>query len=148
MNIILLEPMPNLGELGEEVSVRPGFARHFLLPQGKAVRATTANRTVFEERRAELERAANDRLAIATTRAAALEGVRLSIVVKAGDEGKLYGSVGTHDIATALVERDIEVAKSEVRMPDGVIRALGEYVVGLQFHPEVIVDLPVEVVAE
>ncbi|MDP6375284.1 MAG: 50S ribosomal protein L9 [Pseudomonadales bacterium] len=148
MNVILLEPLANLGDLGEEVSVKPGFARNFLLPQGKAVRATDENRALFEGRRAELERAASDRLTQAKGRAAQLEGVTVSIVVKAGDEGKLYGSVGTQDIATALTEQGIEIQKSEVRMPEGVIRSLGEYEVNVQLHSEVTVGIPVEVVAE
>jgi large subunit ribosomal protein L9 len=99
MNVILLERFGNLGDIGDEVAVKAGFARNYLIPQGKAVRATTTNRAVFEERRAELERAANEQLAEAQARAAKLEGVSLTIVVKAGEEGKLYGSVGTQDIA-------------------------------------------------
>ena len=148
MNVILLEPMSNLGDLGDEVSVKAGFARNYLLPQGKAVRATAENRTVFEERRAELQRAAEDRLNQAKGRAAQLEGVTVSIVVKAGEEGKLYGSVGTQDIADALVAQGAEVQKAEVRLPEGVIRSLGEYQVAIQLHSDVTVEVPVEVVEE
>ncbi|MCZ6657820.1 MAG: 50S ribosomal protein L9 [Gammaproteobacteria bacterium] len=148
MNVILLEPFGNLGELGEEVSVKAGFARNFLLPQGKAVRATDENRKLFEGQRLELEHVANERLSVAQDRAGKLEGVELTIVVKAGEEGKLYGSVGTQDIAAALTEQGLEIQKSEVRLPEGVIRALGEYQVGVQLHPDVVVEVPLSVVAE
>ncbi len=148
MNVILLEPLGNLGELGEEVSVKPGFARNFLLPQRKAVRATDENRKLFEGQRLDLERVADERLSVAQGRAGKLEGIELTIVVKAGEEGKLYGSVGTQDIATALTEQGPEIQKSEVRLPEGVIRAIGEYQVGVQLHPDVFVEVPLSVVAE
>ena len=148
MNVILLEPLGNLGDLGDEVSVKPGFARNFLLPQGKAVRATDENRKLFEGQRLELEHVANERLSVAQDRAGKLEGVELTIVVKAGEEGKLYGSVGTQDIAAALTEQGSEIQKSEVRLPEGVIRAIGEYQVGVQLHPDVVVEVPLSVVAE
>ncbi len=148
MNVILLEPLGGLGDLGDEVSVKAGFARNFLLPQGKAVRATDENRQVFEERRVELETSANERLTTAQARAGKLEGVELTIVVKAGEEGKLYGSVGTQDIATALGEQGADIQKSEVRLPGGAIRALGDYLVAVQLHSDVSVDVPLAVVAE
>ncbi len=148
MNVILLEPLGSLGDLGDEVSVKAGFARNFLLPQGKAVRATDENRQVFEERRVELETAANERLTTSQTRAGKLEGVELTIVVKAGEEGKLYGSVGTQDIATALGEQGADIQKSEVRLPGGAIRALGDYLVAVQLHADVTVEVPLAVVAE
>lgn len=148
MNVILLEPLGTLGDLGDEVSVKAGFARNFLLPQGKAVRATDENRQVFEERRVELETAANERLTTSQTRAGKLEGVELTIVVKAGEEGKLYGSVGTQDIATALGEQGADIQKSEVRLPGGAIRALGDYLVAVQLHADVTVEVPLAVVAE
>ncbi len=148
MNVILLEPLNNLGELGEEVVVKPGFARNFLIPQGKAVQATEANRAVFEQRRTELEAAANEKLSEAQGRAQKLEEYVLTIVVKTGEEGRLYGSVGTQDIATALTEAGYEVARSEVRMPEGVIRVAGDYDISLQFHSEVTVDIKVSVVPE
>ena len=148
MNVILLERVNNLGDLGDEVSVKPGFARNFLLPQGKAVQANESNRAVFEERRAELEAAANEKLGEAQVRASKLEEYTLTIVVKVGEEGKLYGSVGTQDIATAMTEAGHEVARSEVRMPEGVIRVAGEYPIGLQFHSDVTVDITVAVVPE
>ena len=148
MNVILLERLNNLGDLGDEVSVKPGFARNFLIPQGKAVQANDANRAVFEERRAELEKAAGDKLAVAQRRADALNEFTLTMVVKTGDEGRLYGSVGTQDIATALTSEGHEVTRAEVRMPEGVIRTAGEYEVGLQFHSDVSVDIQVHVVPE
>jgi len=148
MEVILLERFGNLGDLGEEVSVKGGYARNYLIPQGKAVRATPENRAQFEERRAELERAANEQLAEAGARAEKLEGLVVTMVVKAGDEGKLYGSVGTKDIADAVTAEGTEVAKSEVRLPEGVIRATGEYDVDLQLHSDVMVTIKVNIVAE
>lgn len=148
MNVILLERLVNLGDLGDEVVVKPGFARNFLIPQGKAVRATDENRTVFEERRAELEKVANEKLGVAKERAAKLEGMTLTIVVKAGEEGKLYGSVGTQDIADAIEAKGVEVEKSEVRLPEGAIRVLGDYEIDLQLHSDVFVAIQVSVVAE
>ncbi len=148
MNVILLERLNNLGDLGDEVVVKPGFARNFLIPQGKAVQANEANRSVFEGRRAELEKAASDKLSVAQARAAKLEDYTLTLVVKTGEEGRLYGSVGTQDIASALTEEGTEVARSEVRMPEGVIRIAGEYSIGLQFHSDVSVDIQVHVVPE
>ncbi|HEX7038007.1 MAG TPA: 50S ribosomal protein L9 [Pseudomonadales bacterium] len=148
MNVILLERIGKLGDLGDEVAVKPGYARNFLIPQGKAVRATPENRAVFEERRAELERVANERLAAAQERAAKLTDTSVTLVVKAGDEGKLYGSVGTQDIAEAVTAKGVEVEKSEVRLPEGPIRAIGEYEIDLQLHSDVIVPIRVVVVPE
>jgi len=148
MNVILLERIGNLGDLGEEVAVKPGFARNFLVPQGKAVRATAQNRAVFEERRAELERVANERMTEARERASRLEGMSITIVVKAGDEGKLYGSVGTQDIAEAVSGKGVEIEKSEVRLPEGAIRVIGEYEIDLQLHSDVVVTIQLAVVPE
>ena len=148
MNVILLERHRNLGDLGEEVSVRPGYARNYLIPQGKAVRASTEARALFEQRRAELERVANEQLGEAQARAAKLTDLAIAIVVKAGEEGKLYGSVGTQDIADAISRESIEVAKSEVRLPEGVIRSLGEYEIDVQLHSDVTVTVKVSVVPE
>ena len=148
MNVILLEPLANLGDIGEEVAVKAGFARNYLIPKGKAVRANEENRAVFEGRRAELEKAAADQLAEAQGRAAKLEGLSLTLVVKAGEEGKLYGSVGTQDIADAISAEAIEVVRAEVRMPEGVIRSIGEYEIDVQLHSEVTVSIAVAVVAE
>ncbi len=148
MNVILLERIRNLGDLGEEVGVKAGFARNYLIPKGKAVRATADNRGVFEARRAELERVAAERLGVAEGRAARLKDVAVTIAAKAGDEGKLYGSVGTADIADAVTALGTEVAKSEVRMPEGVIRVVGEYEIDLQLHSDLTVTVKVTVVPE
>lgn len=148
MNVILLDRIGNLGGLGDEVSVRPGFARNYLIPQGKAVRATAENRAVFEQRRAELEREANQKLGVAQERAQSLTDMMITIVVKAGEEGKLYGSVGTQDIAEAISGKGVSVEKAEVRLPEGVIREVGEYEIDLQLHAEVTVPIRLSVVAE
>ncbi|MDP7389423.1 MAG: 50S ribosomal protein L9 [Pseudomonadales bacterium] len=148
MNVILLERVNNLGDLGDEVSVKPGFARNFLIPNSKAVQANKANREYFEERRAELEKAANEKLTQAQTRAEGLADIVVTIMVKSGEEGRLYGSVGTQDIADALERDGKTVERSEVRMPEGVIRSLGEYEIALQLHSDVTVQIQVAVVEE
>ena len=148
MNVILLERVNNLGDLGDEVSVKAGFARNFLLPKKKAVQANDANRSVFEERRKELEDAANEKLSAAKERAKALNGYLLTIGVKAGEEDRLFGSVGTQDIADSLVSKGLEVERSEVRLPDGAIRVLGEYEVNIQLHSDVTATINLHVVAE
>lgn len=148
MNVILLERISSLGDLGEEVSVRNGYARNFLIPAGKAVRANEENRQVFEQRRAELEKAANARLTDARDRAAALADRELTIVARASEEGRLYGSVGTNEITSALADLGIMVNRAEVRMPDGAIRSVGEYDVDIQLHADVIETVHVEVIAE
>ena len=146
MNVILLERLNNLGDLGDEVSVKPGFARNFLIPQQKAVQANAANREIFEGRRAELEKNANERLGEAQDRAEKLQDYIATIVMKAGEEGRLYGSVGTQNIADALVAEGHQVERSEVRMPEGAIRALGEFDIALQLHSDVTVNIKVAVV--
>lgn len=149
MNIILLDKIANLGGLGETVSVKAGYARNFLFPQGKAVPATKENVEKFEQRRAELESKLADVLAQAQARAdqiAALTDV--TIASPAGDEGKLFGSIGTRDIADAVTSAGVEVTKSEVRMPNGTIREVGEYEVDLQLHTEVVVAVKVTVIRE
>jgi large subunit ribosomal protein L9 len=148
MNVILLERVNNLGDLGDEVSVKPGFARNFLIPNSKAVQANKANREYFEERRAELEKAANEKLTQAQSRAEGLADTMVTIMVKSGEEGRLYGSVGTQDIADALERDGKTVERSEVRMPEGVIRSLGEYEIALQLHSDVTVQIQVAVVEE
>lgn len=148
MNVILLERLNNLGDLGDEVSVKPGFARNYLIPQQKAVQANAANREVFEGRRAELEAAANELLTVAQARAEKLQDQIVTIMMKSGEEGRLYGSVGTQNIADALVADSFEVERSEVRMPEGAIRALGEYDISLQLHSDVTVNIKVAVVEE
>ena len=148
MEVILLENIGKLGHLGDTVSVKGGFGRNYLIPQGKAVPATAANVAHFEERRAELEAAAAEKLATAQARADQLNDLELSVVAKAGDEGKLFGSIGTRDIADAISGAGIEVAKSEVRLPNGVIRTIGEFDVTVQLHAEVSAQLKLIVVAE
>ncbi len=148
MQVILLERIVNLGSLGDEVAVRNGYARNYLIPTGKAVRATGESREAFEQRRAVLETAEGEKLAAAEARGSGLDDVFLTVMVRASEEGKLYGSVGTVEIARALTERGVEVAKSEVRMPEGVIRSVGEYEVEVQLHADVVRSVVVNVVAE
>jgi large subunit ribosomal protein L9 len=148
MNVILLERVNNLGDLGDEVYVKPGFARNYLIPNAKAVQANNANREVFEQRRSELEAKAQGILGEAKARAEKIEGHILTIMVKSGEEGRLYGSVGTQDIADALVADGHEVERSEVRLPDGAIRALGEYEIAVQLHSDVTAGIKVAVVEE
>lgn len=148
MNVILLERVNNLGDLGDQVAVKAGFARNYLIPQGIAVQANESNLAVFEEQRSELQVAANDKLSEAQVRAAKLVDHTLTILARVGEEGKLYGSVGTQDIASALVADGFEVQRSEVRMPEGAIRTAGDYLVGLQFHSDVVSEITVSVVAE
>ena len=148
MNVILLERVNNLGDLGDEVAVKPGFARNYLIPNSKAVQANKANRAYFEERRADLEKAANEKLTEAQARAEKLAETVVTIMVKSGEEGRLYGSVGTQDIADALARDGHAVARSEVRMPEGAIRSLGEYEIALQLHSDVTVEIKVAVVEE
>jgi large subunit ribosomal protein L9 len=148
MNVILLEPIANLGELGDEVVVRNGYGRNFLIPYGRALRATRGNRTMFEERRAELERAALARLTEAEQRAETLRGASVTISAKSGEEGKLYGSVGTRDIAEAVSALGTPVEKAEVRMPEGAIRQVGEYEIDIQLHSDLTVTVAVAVVGD
>ena len=145
MEIILLQKVANLGNIGDRVKVKAGYGRNFLLPQGKATLATADNIAKFEARRAELEKAAGDELSKAQARAAKLEGFKLSLTAKAGGEGKLFGSVGTSDIAEATTQgRLTTIERSEVRLPHGPIRQAGEHVVQLHLHTDVTVDLPVD----
>ena len=149
MQVILLDKIAHLGKVGDQVNVKSGYARNFLIPQGKAVMATAANIEHFEERRAELEEKAAQALAAAVDRAARLEALgSVTIASKAGDEGRLFGSIGTRDIADAITAKGVEVAKSEVRLPNGLIRTLGEHEVTFQFHGEVFSHLNVIIVAE
>ena len=149
MQVILLDKIAHLGKVGDQVNVKSGFARNYLIPQGKAVMATKANIEHFEARRAELEEKAAQALAAAADRAARLEALgSVTIAAKAGDEGRLFGSIGTRDIADAITAKGVEVAKSEVRLPNGLIRTLGEHEVTFQFHGEVFSYLNVVIVAE
>jgi large subunit ribosomal protein L9 len=149
MEIILLEKTRNLGNLGDKVKVRNGYGRNFLIPHGKAVPATEANIKFFEERRAELEKQANDKLAAAQARADKLTEIgSVTIPAKAGDEGKLFGSVGTRDIADAITAAGVAVAKAEVLMPNGAIRNTGDFELTVQLHSDVAATIKVSVVPE
>ena len=149
MEVILLDKIAHLGGLGDKVSVKSGFARNYLFPQGKAVMATKDNLAAFEARRAELEAKLADVLAAAQARAAQLSALtNVTIATKAGDEGKLFGSVGTRDIADAITAAGVPVAKSEVRMPNGVLRSVGEYDIVVHLHNDVNTTVKVAVVAE
>ena len=150
MDVILLEKVTHLGGLGEKVSVKPGFGRNYLIPKGKAVFASPENVKKFEERRAELEKQAAETLAAAEARKAQIEGLGNGVTIrhKAGDEGRLFGSVGTVDIAHACTEAGVEVAKSEVRLPEGPFRVAGEYEVTLHLHTDVNATLKVTIVGE
>ena len=148
MQVILLERVGKLGDLGDSISVKSGFGRNFLIPFGKAVPATKDNVAQFELRRAELEAAAAEKKAAAEARAAKLNELTVTITSTAGDEGKLFGSIGTRDIADAITAAGAEVSKSEVRLPEGVIRELGEYDVAIQLHTDVSATVKLAVIAE
>lgn len=148
MEVILLEKVENLGELGDRVKVRPGYGRNYLLPHGKAKPATAENVEFFRERRAELERKAAEALAAAQQRAEGLTGLTVTIAAKAGDEGKLFGSVGTQDIADAVTAAGVEIERHEVRLPEGPIRATGEYEIELHLYTDVNAAVAVVVTAE
>ncbi len=148
MNVILLEKVQNLGNLGDVVSVKPGFARNFLIPQGKAKPATPDNLAEFEARRAELERLAAEQLAAAQAAYEKLHGQVMTITATAGDEGKLFGSVGTHDIAEKLAENGFEVERKQIRMPEGAIRQVGTYEIDVALHPDVVATITVDVQPE
>lgn len=136
MEIILLEKIAKLGNLGDKVSVKPGYGRNFLIPQGKAVRASAEKLAEFEERRAELEKKAAEEFASAQARAEALSKLNVTIAQKAGEEGRLYGSVGTKDIADAITAAGVAVNKSEVRLPGGPIRHIGDHEIKLHLHAD------------
>ncbi len=149
MQVILLEKFPHLGNIGDQVEVKAGYARNYLIPQGKAVMATAANVEHFEARRAELEAKAAETLAKAQSRAAAIAALgKVTIVSKAGDEGRLFGSITNRDVADAVKAAGIEMEKSEVRLSAGPLRTTGEHEVRLQLHPEVFATIVVDVVAE
>lgn len=148
MEVILLQDVGNLGELGDKVNVKAGYGRNYLIPQHIAVPATKENLEAFEERRAELQRIADEKLAEAKTRAEQINGLDITLTVKAGEEGKLFGSVTVRDIAEAAVKRGVEIDNSEINLPEGPIRALGEYEIDVQVHPEVNAVLKLGVIAE
>ncbi len=149
MEVILLTKIENLGDLGEKVKVRPGYARNFLIPSGKAKFATAENLAEFEARRAELEKLAADSLTTAQARKAELDGSTITITAKtSGEEGKIFGSVGTVDIANALNEAGKHVEKKEIRLPSGAFRHVGEYQVDIHLHTDVNATINLEIVGE
>ncbi|TAK50882.1 MAG: 50S ribosomal protein L9 [Gammaproteobacteria bacterium] len=148
MELILLKKIANLGNLGDRVKVRSGYGRNFLLPGGMATLATPANVAKFEARKAEIEAAATVELNAAQARAAALRELRVTIAAKVGSEGRLFGSVGTTDIAEACVRAGQPVERAEVRLPQGPLRAVGDHVVTLHLHSDVEIELPVVIIAE
>ena len=148
MQIILIEKVVNLGGLGDVVKVKDGFARNFLIPQGKAKRATQKNLKEFEDRRVDLEKKANEALASSQERGAKLEGMKIDIAQKAGVDGRLFGSVTNADIAESLGKQGIEVKKAEIRMPQGPLKHIGEFPITIQLHSDVLAHITVHVVAE
>lgn len=148
MQIILMEKVVNLGGLGDVVKVKDGYARNFLIPQGKAKRATEANRKVFEEKRAELERAQAEAIAAARTHAEKLEGLMLQITRKTGVDGRLFGSVSTHDIAEALAAQGFQIEKSAIRLPEGPLKTIGDTPVQIALHTDVVATVTVSVLGE
>lgn len=149
MEVILLEKIDNLGGLGDKVNVKPGYGRNYLIPSGKAVAATKSNLEQFEARRAELEQQASEALAAAEARKARIEALTgVSVGRKAGDEGRLFGSVGTSDIAAAVSAAGVELSKREVRLPDGPLHTVGEFEIQVHLHTDVDAVLNLSVVAE
>ena len=149
MQVILLDKIGNLGNLGDQVTVKSGYARNFLIPKGKAVMATKENVKMFDAKKAELEAKVQAVLASATEKAQQISALEVvTIKSKAGDEGKLFGSIGTKDIADAVTLAGVEIAKSEVKLPEGVIRSTGDYDITLQLHSEVSENITLKVIAE
>lgn len=148
MEVILLEKTANLGNLGDRVTIKNGYGRNYLIPQGKAVAATPAKIREFEARRAELEKLSAEKLAAATARGEALGKLNIVIAHKTGDEGRLFGSVGTQTVAEAITAAGVKVEKSEVRMPKGVIRHIGDYAIDIHLHTDVVATVAVKVAAE
>jgi large subunit ribosomal protein L9 len=148
MDVILLEKVRNLGNLGDQVRVKPGYGRNFLIPGGKAVPATAQNIERFEARRAELERSQADILARATARAESINGLVLTLKRKAGAEGKLYGSVGTIDISEAVTETGVELSRQEIRLPEGPFRNIGEFDVDIHLHTDVKANIRINIIPE
>ena len=148
MQIILLEEVANVGALGDVVKVKDGYARNFLIPSGKARRATQTALAEFEARRAELEKLAAEKLAAAQALAAKMDGVVVSITQKAGVDGRLFGSVTNHDVAEAMQALSLDVAKAQVRMPNGPLKAAGEYTVNVHLHTDVEVEVSIHVIGD
>jgi len=148
MDVILLTKVANLGNIGDRVKVKSGYGRNFLLPKGKATLATPENVKKFEARRAELEKIARDQFQDAESRAAAFKEFKLQITAKAGTEGKLFGSIGTSDIAEACTKAGHKLARAEVRLPTGPLRTVGDHTITLHLHTDIDVQLPVVITAE
>ncbi|MDH3619961.1 MAG: 50S ribosomal protein L9 [Gammaproteobacteria bacterium] len=148
MNVILLESVENLGGIGDLVKVKPGYGRNYLLPQGKAALATPENMKAIEARRAELEKTAAEELTKAQERAKAFKDLEVVIHANAGAEGKLFGSVGPIDLVEALAAVQVEVERSEIRMPDGPVQEVGEYTIGVHLHSDVNAEVLLKVVGE
>ena len=148
MDVILLTKVANLGNIGDRVKVKSGYGRNFLLPKGKATLATPENVKKFEARRAELEKVAREQFQDAESRAAAFKDFKLQITAKAGTEGKLFGSIGTADIAEACTAQGYKLARAEVRLPTGPLRTVGDHMVALHLHTDIDVQLPVVITAE
>ena len=148
MQIILLEKVVNLGNLGDIVKVKDGYGRNFLIPQGKAKRATEANKAEFDARRAELEKQQAEQLVAAQARGEKLAGLTVQITQKAGVDGRLFGSVTNYDIAEAVTKQGFEVSKSEIRMPEGPLKTIGDFPVSIALHHDVVVDITVSVLGE
>jgi len=148
MEVILLEKIANLGNLGDKVTIKSGYGRNYLVPQGKAVAATAKKIAEFEARRAELEKAAAEKLSAAQKLGNELSKLQIVITHKAGDEGRLFGSVGTHNIAEAITAAGIAIEKHQIRLPHGTIRQIGEYPIDINLHSDVIVTLSIKVAAE
>ena len=148
MQIILLEKIANVGNLGDVVKVKEGYARNFLIPQGKAKRATEANRKIFEEKRAELERIQAEAVAAAQAQVEKLEGLMVQITRKTGVDGRLFGSVSAHDIAEALAAQGFQVEKSAIRLPEGPLKTVGDAPVQIALHTDVVATVTVSVLGE
>ncbi len=148
MQVILMDKVVNLGNLGDVVKVKEGYARNYLIPQGFAKRANAENMKVFEARRAELERIAGEKLAAAQAVAAKLEGFKVELVRKAGVDGRLFGSVSPADVAEALTAQGIAIEKSAVRMPEGLLKTIGEFVLEVSPHPDIVASVTVTVGGE
>ena len=148
MDVILLEKVENLGNLGDRVNVKSGYGRNFLIPSGKATPATEEHIKAFEERRAELEKTAAEAMAAAQARADQLTDMSITIIARAGDEGKLFGSVGTSDIAEAVTAAGVAIERHEVRLPEGAFRQVGEYQVGIHLYTDVKLEIALIVEAE
>ncbi len=146
MQVILLEKVRNLGDLGDRVNVKAGYGRNYLIPQSKAVFATEKNVELFNQRRSELEKKAKATLAAAEQRAAKLNDTTITIAAQASDEGKLYGSVGPNEIQEALQAKSVEVSKREIVMPEGPIHSIGQYVIEIHVHSDVIANLQLEII--